>query len=299
MKAILYAVLGAVAALAAGCARSNADAHRVVVTLPALESIVTDLAAGTSIHVVKLIPDDISLPEIDQYLDDNEYVLDSAARCDAVVDVRSVVAEDATYGELRRRNIRIVEIDCATPADPDIAPVPVIKSKKTPVPYIWLSASNCMKMAEIASKDLEKLYPADSAALRANLKSLKSRYLGLMSAYGSRFASIADFQAATLSSDFEYFIKEVDLFVAFRFPPDEAFWPETLARDFKTAVRKGLIRTVVHRWKPSGPIGSLLDSCKVRTAVLTTGDPAMKSFDKGLYGLLEKNYKALLGAFEP
>jgi hypothetical protein len=282
--------------LTAGCARRGE--HRVVAALPAIESILSDLTAGTSIEVVKAIPGDISLSEIKGFLETHGPLLDSLARCDAVAGLHSIIPQDEVYLFLRTRNIRIVEIDCAMPLDPGIVPIPLIKNDGAAVPYAWLSATACMKMAEIASKDLAKLYPADTAALRANLKAFKARYFDLMSTYESLFARIADFQAAAMTADFDYFLKDVGLFVTFLFPPDEAFWPDPVKRDFRAALKSGHIRTIVHRWKPSGPVGALIDSCNVRTAVLCAGDPAMKSYTGGLFGLLEKNYAALYDAFK-
>jgi ABC-type Zn uptake system ZnuABC Zn-binding protein ZnuA len=280
-----------------GCARR--ETHRVVASLPAIGSILSDLTANTSITVVCPVPRDISLAEIAEFLDKHGPLLDSFSTCDAVVDIRSIIPQDAVYRALRSRSIRVIEIDCATSLDPDVTPVPVLKTADgNTVPYVWLSVTNCMKMAEIASKDLSRLYPSDSAAISGNLLAFKRRYFSLKSAYETKFSEKKDFEAAAMTRDFDYFLSDVNLFVAFRFPPDEASWSDGEKKDFAAQVRNGRIRTVVHRWKPSGPAGALLDSCGVATAVLCAGDPAMDSFEKGLYGLLDKNYSVLYGALK-
>jgi hypothetical protein len=280
----------ALSLLVCGCA--DRDTHRVVASLPAIESILTDLTAHTSICVVNPVPRDISLAEIESFCRDHDSMLDSFSRCDAVFDLRSIIPQDGVYRALRKKNIRIVETDCATPLDPDITPVPLIKTDAATLPYVWLSASNCMKMAEIAAKDLEKLYPGDSAEIRDNLASLKKRYLSLKSMYESKFAEVKNFQAAAMTRDFDYFLADISFYTPFRFPSDNASWTDAMKSDFATMVKTGQITTIIHRWKPAG-----LDSGKVEIAVLSVGDPAMKSFDNGLYGLLERNYSTLLQAF--
>jgi ABC-type Zn uptake system ZnuABC Zn-binding protein ZnuA len=212
--------------------------------------------------------------------------------------MRSIIPQDGVYRALRKRNIRIVEIDCATPLDPNVTPVPLIKPLYGAIPYVWLSATNCMKMAEIASKDLVRLFPRDSAVVCKNLRTVKTRFFALKTTYETEFAAVHDFEAATMTRDFDYFIADVNLYASFRFPTDEASWSEAEKGDFARAVRGGRVRAVIHRWKPSGPVGALLDSCKIPTAVLCAGDPAMNSFANGLYGLLERNYSILYKALK-
>jgi hypothetical protein len=296
MKTTISAIAFAVLAFFAGCA--HRESHCVVASLPAIESLLGDLTANTSIRVVCPVPHDVSLAEVNEFIEKHDSLLDSVSRCDAVADLRSVIPQDALFRALRKRNIRIVEIDCAAPVDPDITPVPLIKNGDNAVPYVWLSVSNCMKMAEIASKDLEKLYPSDSAAISGNLLAFKRKYFSLKSAYELKFAAVHDFQAAAMTHDFDHCFADVNLFVPFRFPADEASWTDVEKRDFAAKVRNRQVRTLVHRWKPSGAAGSLLDSCGVAIAVLSAGDPAMSSFANGLYGLLEKNYSVLYGALK-
>jgi ABC-type Zn uptake system ZnuABC Zn-binding protein ZnuA len=296
MRIIITAMALVAAVLFTGCAQRHA--HRVVASLPAIESILADLTANTSIKVFNPVPRDVSLLELEEFLDKHGKLCDSIAFCDAVADLRSIIPQDAVYRALRKRNIRIVEIDCATPLDPNVTPVPLTRSAGDATPYVWLSASNCMKMAEIASKDLEKLFPRDSAAVCANLQVFKTSCFALKSKYESKFAAIRDFEAATMTRDFDYFLGDVNLYAAFRFPADEDSWSDTEKRDFFAQVKSGQIRTVIHRWKPTGRIGGVLDSCRVATAILCAGDPAMNSFDHGLCGLLERNYSILYEALK-
>jgi hypothetical protein len=296
MRMIIPLLAFSAAVLFNGCVQRHT--HCVVASLPAIESILADLTVNTSIKVINPVPRDVSLTELEGFLDQHGSLLDSADRCDAVADLRSIIPQDAVYRALRKRNIRIIEIDCATPLDPTVTPVPLTRTADSAIPYVWLSVSNCMKMAEIASKDLVRLYPPDSARICGNLQAFKSSYFALKSTYESKFAAVQDFEAAAMTHDFDYFIADVNLFVPFRFPADQALWSDPEKKDFAAKVKNRQIRTVLHRWKPTGQIGAVLDSCRAATAILFVGDPAMNYFGNGLYGLLEKNYSVLYEALK-
>ena len=294
MKILLFFITIIAPLLLTSCTPHTPE--RVAVTLPAISSITHELTAQTHIAVVDFIPKDISIAELDQYMDEHPAVLDSAATCDAVFDLRSVIPEDIAYLELRHRNIRIIESDCAAPLDAKITPIPLIDAPEGSPHYVWLSVSNVMKMAEIASKDLSLLYPHDSTKIRTNLASLKKRYFALKSDYETKFAEVPDFSACEFGGDFDYFLKDINLFVTERYPADETSWPNTTTADFTANIASGSIKTVVHRWKPTGDIGATLDAAHVPTAVLVVGDPALHAYDNGLFGLIESNSKALLSA---
>ncbi len=271
-----------------GCRK---DEPKVVVTaLPSLASILADLTKNSTISVLNPVPENITLAEHDQYWDERSRAPDSLAKIvAAVVDIRSVIPEETLYLQMRERNIKIIEIDCATPFDRQIEAIPVISREDKINPYVWLSISNVMKMAEIAAKDLSRLFPADSSTILDNLKKLKRRYFSLKSDYESKFSTLERFEAVTFDNSFDYLLSDINLFITHRFPSDESEWTEEELILFEKGVKQGEIHTVIHRWEPAGKIGRLCRENDVRTAILTTGDPKMNNYDNGLYGLLEKN----------
>ncbi len=271
---------------------------RIVATLPAISSLLCDLTSGTGIIIQNAIPPDVSIAELDQFITEHGKLLDSLSLCDAVFDLRSVVRQDVFYPQLRKRNIRIVEVDCATPPDPVLSPIPILlNGANEPNPFVWLSVSNAVKMAEIAAKDLASLYPHFSGRIFENLADLKRRYFALKASAEGELAQIADFRATVLTPDFDYFLNDVNLFVPYRYSGDDNEWTVKEKNEFSDNVRRGRIRTLVHRWKPTGASAAICDSAHVDVAVLAVGDPAMKFFDKGLFGLIQKNYALLQDAF--
>jgi len=275
---------------------SHSKPH-VIATLPAIQSILRDLTAKTDIVVQNAIPADISIAELDQFIGEHQSFLDSLSRCDAVFDLRSIIRQDAFYPQLRKRNIRIVEVDCAQPCDPAISPIPVLRNGNDINPFVWLSVSNAIKMAEIMAKDLVILYPAYRDGINGNLTDFKQRFFALKATSESSLARVADFQAAAMTDEFDYFLSDVNLFVPYRYGPDDNAWGFGEKKDFFEKVQNGRIRTLVHRWKPQGVSAGMCDSAHVKVAVLVLGDPAMKSFENGLYGLIKNNYATLQEAF--
>ncbi len=293
MKTIPILTICSCAILFFGCQRKR---KKIVITaLPALESILNALTENSTIEVVYPVPDDISLAEHDQYWEKNSHALDSLAKIvTAVVDIRSVTPEEILYLHIRKRNISVIEIDCATPLDEHISSVPLIKNDNEINTYIWLSISNIMKMAEIAAKDLSRLFPVDSIIILDNLQKVKKRYFSLKSDFESQFSVLERFEAVTMVHAFDYLLNDINLFVTHCFASDENEWTGEERRTFKEGVNSGEIHTLIHRWKPVGDIGTLCDKKGVSTAVLVTGDPKLNNFDNGLYGLLEKNLSILL-----
>lgn len=276
-----------------GCQKKTSKT--VVTAIPALESILLELTEKSSIDVPNPIPDDISLAEQHQFWEENSQLLDSLSECvTAVVHIRGAIPEETLYLKLRKRNIRIVEIDCVTPLDEDISGVALLEDSDNYNPFVWLSISNIMKMAEIAAKDLIKLFPSDSAIVSDNLQSLKKRYFALKTEYESKFSLIEQFEVVTMDNSFDYLLKDINLFVIHRFASDESEWTKEEHNVFENGLKNGEIHTIIHRWKQAGEIGTQCTKYGAETAVLVTGDPKLNNFDKGLYGLIEKNLSILL-----
>ncbi len=295
MKKVTYIALIFILSITIGCQRYTSNT--VVTALPALESILLDLTNSTDIKVLNPVSKDISLAELDQFWDENSTLLDSLAEiAAAVVSIRSVIENETLYLKLRKRNIRIVEIDCATPFDEHVSSVALFKDPNHINPFLWLSISNVMKMAEITAKDLVKLFPADSTVVINNLQKLKKRFFALKTDYESKFSLLEQFEAVTMEDSFDYLLKDINLFVTHRFPSDENEWIKEEKSIFEEGLKKGEIHTIIHRWKPSGEIEKLCAKFEVETAMLVSGDPGLTSFDDGLYGLLEKNLSILLKA---
>jgi hypothetical protein len=272
----------------------------VATAVPALEALLKELTLNSSITVVNPIPADLTLEEHHQFLDNHQPMLDSlAARVAAVVTIRSALPDELLFLELRSHNIRAIEIDCATPLSVEVTGVALLRDSGDVNPYVWLSISNVMKMAEIAGNDLSRLSPADSVKILANLKKIKQRYFALKSDFETKFSLIDNFSAASMDPAYDYLLNDINLFVTHRFPADESDWTAPQISAFKRALSNHTVGTLVCSWKPTGEPGALTEQYAMRPAILRKGDIALQNYQQGLYGLLEQNLASLLAAYQP
>lgn len=293
MKKTHIIILFFVLSIFIGCQKKTSKT--VATAIPAIESILLELTEKSSIDVLNPVPNDISLEEQNQFWEENAQILDSISEyVTAVVNIRSVIPEETLYLKMRKRNVKTVEIDCATPFDENVSGIALLDDSENHNPYVWLSISNIMKMSEIAAKDLVKLFPSDSAIVIKNLQKLKKRYFSLKNEYESKFSLIEHFDVVTMNNSFDYLLKDINLFITHSFTSDESKWTKENFKLFKNELKSKQIHTIVHRWKPAGEIGKLCTKYGAETAVLVTGDPKLNNFDNGLYGLIEKNLSILL-----
>lgn len=280
-----------------GCQKQSS---RVIATaIPALESILNNLLENTSITVINPVPNDISFEEHNEFWKEHNTLLDSLARTVvAVVDMRNAIPNETLFLKLRKRNIKIIEIDAITPFDENISSIGLIENSDEINPYVWLSITNIMKMAEISAKDLIKLFPSDSSNIINNLKLLKKRYFALKTNYELKFSTITQFDAITMDNSFDYLLKDINFFVTSHYSSDMSTWTKENVTQFNNDIANDQAHTIIHRWKPIGDLGRICNNNNIKIAVLTTGDPKLKHFDKGLFGLVEKNLMTLNNVFQ-
>jgi len=269
----------------------------VATSIPALQSLAEELLRGTPITVVNPFGNELSIEELDGICKQYAEELDALSpRVTAVITMRSVIPSDLLFINMRHRNIRTVEIDCATPLSPILTAVGKLTDDRgETLPFVWLSLSNAIRMAEVLQSDLSALFPKHAKAISANLTDFKLRANAMRNEIVSRFLEIENFSAVVLSNDFDYFLKDIDLFVLGSFPP-EYRWTAQQTEEFGNTISTGEVGLIVNRWETGNPAQAIMKEYGVNTAVLNTGFPANDSFDDGFLEFWKRNAMAIIEA---
>ncbi|MCL2845226.1 MAG: zinc ABC transporter substrate-binding protein [Chitinivibrionia bacterium] len=271
----------------------------VAVSIPALGALSREILRGVPVDVLEPFGTDFTMDEFDGLASEYSDELDEIApRVAAVVGIRSIIPDDPIFVQLRHRNIRVVEIDCAIPPSPTGSAIPLIRTSNGEInPFVWLSLANAVRMAEILESDFSALFPKYACVISANLLDFKRRSLALRNEYTRKLLEIDNFSAVALSGIFDYLLMDIDVFVVARFLP-EYDWNEETARKFRDLVESGEVGVVINRWQTGAPASEIMEEKGVRTAVLRTGIPALSHFDDGFLAFWERNVSAIAGAFQ-
>jgi ABC-type Zn uptake system ZnuABC Zn-binding protein ZnuA len=278
-------------------AKKGAEPVAVATSVPALAALSKEILKGTPIEIIQPFGSEISIDELDGIVKDYETRLDEISKKTvAVVDIRSVIAADPLFVQLRHRNIKIVEIDCATPISPVLTAVGKIRRKDGNLnPFVWLSLSNSIRMAEVLENDFCALFPTYAKKITANLVEFKKNANDLRNSYVRQFLKTDNFNAVCLSGDFDYLLKDIDLFVVGNFLP-EYEWNEETVASFEELLENERIGTVISRWGIGSPAAEIMAKFGVNESVLKTGFPAGNDFENGFLNFWKKNIEAILGA---
>jgi len=280
-------------------AKKNAEITAVATSIPALASLAKEILKDTPIEVIEPFGNEISIDELDQVAKDYEARLDEISKkTTAVVNIRSVIAADPLFVQMRHRNIKIIEIDCATPLSPVLTAVGKIRKEDGSLnPFVWLSLSNSIRMAEVLQNDFCALFPKYAKKINTNLIEFKKKANDLRNSYVRRFLEINNFSAVCLSGDFDYLLKDIDLFVVGKFPP-EYEWNEEITANFEKLLENKQVGTVINRWETGSPAEEIMAKFGVKTSVLKTGFPAGNDFENGFLEFWAKNAETLLQAIK-
>lgn len=271
----------------------------VATSIPALESLTKEILKGTPISVVNPFGNEISIEELDGIDKQFETELDTLSpKIAAVITIRSIIPTDRLFIQIRHRNIRAIEIDCATPLSPVLTAVGKVKKDNGEVsPFVWLSLSNSIRMAEVLQSDLSALFPQFSEKITANLADLKMRANTLRNDFAAKSLEFDNFNAITLSDDFDYLLKDIDLFVIGNFPP-EYEWTAEQTAEFERLLKNQPVGVVINRWETGTPADEIMQKFGVKNAALKTGIPAEDSFLNGFLEFWEENISAILSAMQ-
>jgi hypothetical protein len=283
-------------------------------SLAPLYYLTSDLAEGTQITVKHLFPEGQRMADQGRWFKENGSIFEETAKvADAVVTIGSVWKNDPLYPYARRYNLFVVNIDAATPSDPLLSGVSKIEApqdQKEPSvtrigqnggisPYVWLSVSNGIKMAELIASDLKRLSPEDSGAIEKNLDQIKSGLLALKVDYDMALLEAGAFSVIALSGDFVYFTDDFAIAVERYFLKEGYFWNDADIDVLKETIAKTGVYVAISGVQPREEISKALDESGAILAVLDTMDSnrAVEKEKDGYRRIMEKNLKKLLEAF--
>jgi ABC-type Zn uptake system ZnuABC Zn-binding protein ZnuA len=310
--AAIAATLGLVAAPLAAPAEANAPT--VLTGTQSTYSIAVALLNGTAIKVENVPADGRQLSLLKDYIQRrSEALAPKFAAATAVITVTNALPEDPLYRFAREANIRIVDIDAATPWSldrPGVAlagnPVSSVAWGSDPdtpegatAPYFWLSVSNAIRMGDIIANDLAALFPESAATIRRNLDGLKRSLLRLRGDYQDRLAE-AGGDVFALTGDFVYLTNDMGLLVDGYFIKQDVRWNSKDLAGLTAHLRKNHIKVVLHKWMPSEAIQKAVRDAGAKLVVLDAGDPGAAIDGSlaadGLQQLLRRNLEAVAAA---
>jgi ABC-type Zn uptake system ZnuABC Zn-binding protein ZnuA len=208
---------------------------------------------------------------------------------DAVVTIARVWRDDLLYQAARARNIRVVPIDAARPWDEGAAPVGLRRTACADAPwvenepcteeispFVWLSISNAVRMAEHIAVDLIRLVPDEETAIRANLAGIVGELRDLKSEYDNRFALLPDPRVFALADEFVYLFGEMGVFVDGYFTREDVRWTEEDIAGFEEYLASGGASVIVHKWEPAQPIMDAINRSGAKLVILDTADPGLE-----------------------
>ncbi|MGD9738022.1 MAG: metal ABC transporter substrate-binding protein [Bauldia sp.] len=301
--------------LGATLATSQEDDRLLVVTsLQPTFSIASALAEGTSVDIVSVPARAVAMaaqPAIFGRANAERTAL--LAEADAVITVRSIWPDDPLFRLARAENIRVVEIDAATPVGAGSGVAQIARPASAPPwraaavpgvglsPHVWLGPSNGIRMAEIVAADLVRLAPDDAAAIEANLRSFRAELQALKAEYEATLATLADVTVYALSDQFDYLLGEFGFFVDGHFLEQDIRWTAEDYAGLTEYLTTSGISVVIHQWQPAAEIVAAIEAAGATLLVLDAGDQGPANADgvtaaEGYEQLLRSNLDALRAA---
>jgi ABC-type Zn uptake system ZnuABC Zn-binding protein ZnuA len=290
---------------------AKTPAPLVLTGIQATYSITTALTAGTAIQVQNVPADGREMSMQKDYIGRRMDELSKQfAAATAVVTITNAVPGDPLYRYAREANIRIVDIDAATPwsldrpgvalADSPVSNVDWGKDADVPesgaAPYFWLSLSNAIRMGDLIANDLSALFPDSAPAIASNFESFKRSMLKLRSDYQDRLMESGS-DVFALTGDFVYLTNDLGLLVDGYYIKQDVRWTKADLDGLTKHLRDHDIRVVLHKWMPSDEIQNAVKAAGARLVVLDAGDPGVVVDDAlaadGLQQVLKKDLEAI------
>lgn len=281
-------------------AQENANHPLVLTAMAPIYELTLPLLEGTGIEL-KLLPESPRTMQAQAtvFVRQAERYADAFRQADAVIGIGKLWAGDPFYITAREFNIRVVGIDAAKPWSHELDGVAVANSPATGAvsPYFWLSPSNVIRIIEIVGADLQRLYPAQAAAIRTNLEKEKADYVRLKSSFEQHFIEVDDPVVYALADEFVYLTSDLGIFVDDYFVKQDIDWTAEDYSALTAALQGSGVKLVLHKWEPAPEIQKAVSDAGARLVVLDTLETT-EDFREGLEVNLEKLLMAF-GAIQP
>ena len=227
----------------------------VITSIQPLYSLTSYLTKGTDIKVYTPFGSDISMTMSKEAIREEGFDLSVAKKAQAVVDIAKVWSEDVIYGKARMNKINIVEIDASYPYDEKMTTIFFSDYSNGKVnPYIWTGSKNLVRMVNIISRDLIRLYPQNKAKIEKNVNKFTNDLLKLENEANEKLLSVDNPSVISLSENLQYFLNDMNIYAEY------VDYDSITAENIANLVRdKGIKVVISDRWLKKNVIKALKD----------------------------------------
>ena len=227
----------------------------VITSIQPLYSLTSYLTKGTDIKVYTPFGSDISMTMSKEAIREEGFDLSVAKKAQAVVDIAKVWSEDVIYGKARMNKINIVEIDASYPYDEKMTTIFFSDYSNGKVnPYIWTGSKNLVRMVNIVSRDLIKLYPQNKAKIEKNVNKFTNDLLKIENEANEKLLSVDNASVISLSENLQYFLNDMNIYAEY------VDYDSVTAENIANLVRdKGIKVVISDRWLKKNVIKALKD----------------------------------------
>ena len=228
----------------------------VITSIQPLYSLTSYLTKGTDIKVYTPFGSDTSMTMSKEAIREEGFDLSVAKKAQAVVDIAKVWSEDVIYGKARMNKINIVEIDASYPYDEKMTTIFFSDYSNGEVnPYIWTGSKNLVRMVNIISRDLIRLYPQNKAKIEKNVNKFTNDLLKLENEANEKLLSVDNPSVISLSENLQYFLNDMNIFA--EYVDYDSVTAENIANLIKD---KGIKVVISDRWLKKNVIKALKDA---------------------------------------
>ena len=228
----------------------------VITSIQPLYSLTSYLTKGTDIKVYTPFGSDISMTMSKEAIREEGFDLSVAKKAQAVVDIAKVWPEDVIYGKARMNKINIVEIDASYPYDEKMTTIFFSDYSNGEVnPYIWTGSKNLVRMVNIISRDLIRLYPRNKAKIEKNVNKFTNDLLKIENEANEKLLSVDNPSVISLSENLQYFLNDMNIYAEY------VDYDSITAENIANLVRdKGIKVVISDRWLKKNVIKALKDA---------------------------------------
>ena len=228
----------------------------VITSIQPLYSLTSYLTKGTDIKVYTPFGSDTSMTMSKEAIREEGFDLSVAKKAQAVVDIAKVWPEDVIYGKARMNKINIVEIDASYPYDEKMTTIFFSDYSNGNVnPYIWTGSKNLVRMVNIISRDLIRLYPQNKAKIEKNVTKFTNDLLKIENEANEKLLSVDNASVISLSEKLQYFLNDMNIYAEY------VDYDSVTAENIANLVRdKGIKVVISDRWLKKNVIKALKDA---------------------------------------
>lgn len=228
----------------------------VITSIQPLYSLTSYLTKGTDIKVYTPFGSETSMTMSKEAIREEGFDLSVAKKAQAVVDIAKVWPEDVIYGKARMNKINIVEIDASYPYDEKMTTIFFSDYSNGNVnPYIWTGSKNLVRMVNIISRDLIRLYPQNKAKIEKNVNKFTNDLLKIENEANEKLLSVDNASVISLSENLQYFLNDMNIYAEY------VDYDSVNAENIATLIRdKGIKVVISDRWLKKNVIKALKDA---------------------------------------